>query len=163
MKKYCASCGTLAMLNMNRCARCGSSNWSVESSLDIRGVSSTHIASIQRSTLGLASFLISSMTLVVFIAVIITAGILEASTPGGISGESSGAMVLEVLLLLCWFSLFVSFGLGVASVVRGEKKRILAITGIFFSIFVGIISIILILIGSFIEYSSRTTGSLLPS
>ncbi len=88
---------------------------------------------MKHSRLGITSFVISLVIGIVMGILIIIAGIMEATLPGGIDENSVGAIVLGLFLLGGLFVDLVALGLGIAGLFQKERKKIFAILGIIFS------------------------------
>ncbi|EGN76467.1 hypothetical protein A28LD_0210 [Idiomarina sp. A28L] len=96
------------------------------------------------SGLGLGSFYTSIVSGIILIILIVSAGYLEASSPGGMDEESSAAIVIGLLMLLSLAASLIALGLGISGLFQKEKKKIFAILGSLISalIIVGTISLI---------------------
>lgn len=85
------------------------------------------------SGLGIASFVISILSGVLIFFLIVIAGVMEASTPGGMDEESVGAIVVGLFLIGFLFTALVALGLGIGGLVQRNRKKIFAILGTVFS------------------------------
>ena len=85
------------------------------------------------SGLGKASFIISIIAGVFIFFLIILAGILEESTPGGIDENSDGAALLGCSFILLMLAELVALGLGIGGMCVKGRKKVLAILGTCFS------------------------------
>ena len=87
----------------------------------------------KHSGLGVASFVTSLISGVVIFLLLAVAGVMEASTPGGISEDSLSAMVVGLILLLFLGVALVALGLGIAGLLQKNRKKIFALLGSIFS------------------------------
>lgn len=101
----------------------------------------------KHSGLGVASFIISVVTGVLLFLLIVIAGAIEASTPGGMDEESATAVVIGLFVILFLCVMLVALGLGVAGLLQKERKKIFAILGVVFSVFFFVVTLLLMLIG----------------
>lgn len=102
----------------------------------------------KHSGLGLASFIISIVTTVLIFILFVTAGAMEASTPGGIDEESAGAIVLGLFIIFCIFVQLVALGLGIGSLCQSGKNKIFGLLGTIFSGLMVLLTILVIVIGN---------------
>ena len=102
----------------------------------------------KHSWMGIASFITSiAVGLVIFILIVI-AGVMEVSTPGGIDEESIGSMLLGLAIIAMVFLDLAALGLGVAGLVPKGRKKVFAILGTSFSSVTLIVIISLIIVGN---------------
>jgi hypothetical protein len=80
----------------------------------------------KHSGLGAASFIISVVVGVVIFLLILVAGVMELTTPGGINEESVGAISVGCSIIACLFVDLVALGLGIGGLFQRERKRIFA-------------------------------------
>ncbi|MFM7028201.1 MAG: hypothetical protein ACKOXK_05960 [Chakrabartia sp.] len=85
------------------------------------------------SGLGIASFVISLVSGIALFLLIIMAGILELSTPGGVDEESGGAMILGLFLLLFMGASCVSLVLGIIALSKKQGSNVFPLLGTVFS------------------------------
>ena len=85
------------------------------------------------SGLGKASFIISIIAGVFIFFLLLLAGILEESTPGGIDENSDGAALLGCSFILLMLAELVALGLGIGGMCVKGRKKVLAILGTCFS------------------------------
>lgn len=64
---------------------------------------------------------------------VVTAGVMEASTPGGIDEESVGAILVGLGILAMIGLLFLAFVLGVAALFQPHCKKVFAVLGVLLS------------------------------
>jgi len=97
--------------------------------------------SLSRLNFGIASTIISIIVGISFFVFIVVAGIIEVSTPGGVPEDSPIAMILGLLIILGLFACVVGAGLGIAGVLKDQKKA-WSIVGLILNV-----SIILVFVG----------------
>ena len=88
---------------------------------------------LKHSGLGIASFILSIIAGIFIFIIMIIAGAMEASTPGGIDEESVEAVLVGLFLFAFMFLSLVALGLGIFGAVQAERKKVFAIIGIVFS------------------------------
>lgn len=103
---------------------------------------------LKHSGLGLASFIISVVTAILIFILFIAAGVMEASTPGGIDEESAGAVLLGLLILLCLFVELVALGLGIGALCQSGRNKIFGILGTIFSAGMVLLTVAVIILGN---------------
>ncbi|MDR1614382.1 MAG: hypothetical protein LBS26_02305 [Campylobacteraceae bacterium] len=101
----------------------------------------------KHSGLGIASFIMSILSIICIFTLLVVAGTIEVSTPGGMDENSVEAVIIGA----CYF-LFVGFsiigiGLGIAGLFSKERKKLFAILGLIFSSAILFISITVMVIG----------------
>lgn len=84
--------------------------------------------------IGIASFITATVTMVLVFMVIVIAGVVEVSTPGGLNEESPEAVIIGLVIIFLFVLLFVSFGLGIAGLFQKESKKVFPILGVVFSL-----------------------------
>jgi hypothetical protein len=87
----------------------------------------------KHSGIGIASFVISIMAGGISFLLVLAAGAMEASTPGGIDEESAAAIVLGLMIIGMVILNLVALGLGIGGLLQKERKKIFAILGTIFS------------------------------
>ena len=88
----------------------------------------------KHSGLGIASFTISILSGISIFLLIVVAGVIEASTPGGMDEDSAGAIVVGLFLFAFLGAAFLALGLGIGGVLQKGRKKIFAILGTVFSV-----------------------------
>lgn len=101
----------------------------------------------KHSGLGVASFITSIISGVFIFLLIVVAGVMEASTPGGMDEESIGAVMVGLFLLLFLGAALVALGLGIGGLLQKERKKIFAILGTVFSAVWLVITFFIMLLG----------------
>jgi hypothetical protein len=99
----------------------------------------------KHSGLGIASFITSIVSGILIFLLIVIAGAMEVSTPGGMDEKSAGAMMVGLFFVFLGASL-VALGLGIAGLLQKDRKKIFAILGTIFSAvtIVGMIFIVML-------------------
>ncbi len=100
----------------------------------------------KHSGLGIASFITSIIAGILIFLLIAVAGVMEASTPGGMDEESAGTIVVGLLLIAFLGASLVALGLGIGGLMQKERKKIFAILGTVFAAvsLVGTISLMIL-------------------
>lgn len=99
----------------------------------IAGLASPHPTTLRHSGLGIASFVLALGCAFLAFAMIVVAGVMEVSTPGGIDEESLAAGLVGLAILTALFGSFVAFILGAAGLFQSQRKKIFAALGLIFS------------------------------
>ena len=86
----------------------------------------------RHSGLGIASFVIGCVSAVLILVLLVVAGVMEASTPGGMSETSPAAIAIGLMLFLFVFLSLVGLGLGIAGLFQSERKKVFAVLGTIF-------------------------------
>lgn len=87
----------------------------------------------KHSGLGIASFVTGIISGICLFLLIVIAGVMEASTPGGIDEDSAGAVMVGLFLFAFMGAALVALGLGIGGLLQKERKKIFAILGTIFS------------------------------
>jgi len=100
---------------------------------------------MKHSGIGIASFALSIGILIVTFILVVVAGVMEASTPGGINEESPAAIMLGLAIIGMVVLNVVAFGLGIGSMFQKDRKKLFGVLGMTFSALtiIGIISLIM--------------------
>ncbi|NPU98397.1 MAG: hypothetical protein HPY51_14465 [Candidatus Omnitrophica bacterium] len=85
----------------------------------------------KHSGLGVASFITSIVSGIFLFLLIVIAGVMEASTPGGIDEHS--AVMVGLFLFAFMGGALIALGLGIGGLLQKERKKIFAILGTVFS------------------------------
>lgn len=98
----------------------------------------------RHSGVGIASFITSVISGLAIFGLVVAAGVLEETTPGGVDEESVAAIVLGLFLLAFCFTSFIALGLGIGGCFHKNRKKVFAVLGTLFSALtlIGIVSII---------------------
>ena len=100
----------------------------------------------KHSGLGIASFITSIFSGICLFLTFVAAGVMEASTPGGIDETSPLAVFVGLCMFAFLFIALVALGLGIAGIVQRDRIKLFAWLGTIFSAcsLLGTISLILI-------------------
>ena len=79
----------------------------------------------KHSGLGIASFITSIVSGILIFLVIVIAGVMEASSPGGMDEESTSAVMVGLFLFAFLGAALIALGLGIAGLLQKERKKIL--------------------------------------
>ena len=101
----------------------------------------------KHSRLGIASFITSIVSGILIFLVIVIAGVMEASTPGGMDEESAGAVMVGLFLFAFLGAALVALGLGIGGLLQKERKKIFAILGTVFSSVSLVVTIFIMILG----------------
>jgi hypothetical protein len=104
-------------------------------------------ASPKHSGIGIASFVISIVAGVAILIVFAIAGILEATTPGGMDEKSAAAILTGLCIIALILVDIVALGLGLAGLFQRDRKKLFAILGTVFSFATVACTIVLIVLG----------------
>lgn len=100
----------------------------------------------KHSRMGIASFSTSVFTGVSLFILVVIAGVLETTTPGGLASDPVKAGVIGLFMIFLMFVDIVAFGLGVAGLFQKNRQKVFATLGTIFSSLTvtGMISLIVI-------------------
>jgi hypothetical protein len=90
-------------------------------------------ASQKHSGLGIASFVISLVAGAAIFADVVIAGVLEATTPGGMDERSPEAIFIGLGIIAFIVLDVVALGLGFAGLLQPDRKKLFAVLGAIFS------------------------------
>ena len=102
----------------------------------------------KHSGIGIASFIISIVVGLLIFIVFIVAGVLAASTPGGIDEESALSIIIGLFIIAFILADLVALGLGIAGLVQKNRKKIFAVLGTIFSSVTIIGTVAIIIVGN---------------
>lgn len=102
----------------------------------------------KHSGIGIASFIMCIVAFVSIFVVVIIAGVLEESTPGGLSETSPQAMIIGLLVILFALLDLIALVLGIVGLAQRNRKKLFAILGTLFSSITIIGSVGLFILGS---------------
>jgi Na+-driven multidrug efflux pump len=106
---------------------------------------------LKHSGLAIASFATSTVSGVAIFATIVVAGVMEASTPGGMDEKAVGTIIIGLLIFLFLGCALVALGLGIAGLFQRNRKKVFAILGITFSAMEVLVTAVIMLLGASIE------------
>jgi hypothetical protein len=88
---------------------------------------------LRHSDLGVVSFLLSLAAGVALAVIVVIAGVMEATTPGGIDEESVEAIAAGLAMIAFLGLSLLAFCLGVCGLLQRRRKKLFAILGTAFS------------------------------
>ena len=88
---------------------------------------------LKHSGVGITSFIISLLVAIGAFVLVVVAGIIETTTPGGMDENSVAAVVVGLFIFGCIFLQIVALGLGIGGLIQKYRKKIFAILGTVFS------------------------------
>lgn len=100
------------------------------------------------SGMGIAAFITAVCGAVLMLGLVVIAGIIETTTPGGMEETSMSAILVGLGLMLTALMQLVAFGLGVAGALQADRRRVVAVLGLVFSIGSMLGVVLLMVIGS---------------
>ena len=101
---------------------------------------------LKHSGLGVASFILSIAIGVFDFLVVALAGLMEASSPGGMDEESVIAILIGLFILGALAANLAGMGLGIAGMAQRDRKKVFSVLGLAFNaaIIFGIIGLMVI-------------------
>ncbi|ABO22167.1 hypothetical protein SHLO109777_16870 [Shewanella loihica] len=105
----------------------------------------------KHSGLGIAAFTLSIIATLLIFGIVTVAGVMEATTPGGIDETSPEAIVVGMLIFAFIGLALVALGLGIGGLVQKQRKKIFAILGTIFSSVAILATLALIAYGTTID------------
>ena len=100
------------------------------------------------SGMGIAAFITAGCGAVLMLGLVVIAGIIETTTPGGMEETSMSAILVGLGLMLTALMQLLAFGLGVAGALQADRRRVFAVLGLVFSIGSMLGVVLLMVIGS---------------
>ena len=88
----------------------------------------------KHSGLGIASLILCVMSTLSLFALIVVAGVLEASTPGGMDEDSVPTIVVGLVAIGCFAGELLALGLGIGGIFHPNRNRLFPILGTVFSV-----------------------------
>ena len=103
-------------------------------------------AEMKHSGLGVASFTLAIVVLVLTFIIVIIAGVMETSAPAGMDEGSPTVVMLGFAIIGMLIANVVAFGLGIGGVFQQDRKKLYAVLGMTFAMltFIGTIGLILV-------------------
>ena len=102
---------------------------------------------LKHSGPGIASFATSIFSGITLFIMLIVAGVLETTTPGGLDENSVEAVLVGLMLIFMMLVCLVSLGLGIGGLLQKERQKIFAILGTTFSSLIILGTVGLIMLG----------------
>ena len=107
----------------------------------------------KHSGMGMASFVLSIVAGVAIFALFTVAGMMEASTPGGMDERDPEVVLLGLGIIAAILADLVALGLGVAGLCQPDRKKVFAVLGTVFSAVMVAGAIALVALGLWIQAS----------
>jgi hypothetical protein len=101
----------------------------------------------KHSGLGIASFAMSVLIGLGLFAMFVVAGVMEATTPGGIPDDSGAAIVVGLAIIGLFMLDVVAVVLGVVGLCQANRRKLFAALGLVFSLAIALSTAGLIAIG----------------
>jgi hypothetical protein len=105
----------------------------------------------KHSGLGIASFIISIVSSILMFVVFSIGAYLDVSTPGGISEESTEAVLIGLFTFFLIGALLVAFGLGIGALFQKNRNKIFAILGVLISVITTVGTVAIMILGAAME------------
>ena len=99
------------------------------------------------SRLGIASFIISIAAGILIFMLVVIAGVMEASAPGGMDEDSPAAVMIGLFIFALLGASLVALCLGIAGVLQADRNRVFAILGTLFSVGSFLFTIFIMILG----------------
>ncbi len=106
---------------------------------------------LTHSEIGIVSFTASIISVVFVFLLIVVAGVLEVTTPGGVDVESDSAIIVGLFLFAFVGVLLIALGLGIVGLMQKDRKITFAILGTVFSSVALVSTVALYTIGALAE------------
>ena len=88
---------------------------------------------LKQSGLGIASLVVAVVAGLTAFSLVVIAGVMEVSTPGGVDEDSPAVMLVGLGIMGVVALNFLGLGLGVAGVLHPNRSRVVAIVGLVFN------------------------------
>lgn len=115
------------------------------------GAQASTDVSAKHGGMGVAAFIVALVSAVMIFILVIVAGVLEATTPGGMDEESVAAMTVGLLLMLFMLATLIAIGLSIAGLVQKNSKKVFPILGLIISLLTVVLTFGLMAIGLALE------------
>jgi len=104
-------------------------------------------ASKPHSGIGIASFVIACLGGLAMLGLIVMAGVMETSSPGGMDEDSASAVLLGLSMIGIAFGLVLSAILGIVSLFQTTRKKLFGILGLSISVVIEALFLSILVIG----------------
>lgn len=101
----------------------------------------------RHSGLGIAAFVTSVVAGLLMVLLFVVAGVLEATTPGGMDEESMAAVLVGLGLFGLLFADLVAIGLAIGALFQQRRKKLFAVLGLVFALATVVVAALLMVIG----------------
>jgi len=118
-----------------------------ESNLHSLGVSTGVTLGLKHSGPGIASFATGLASGILLFVLVVVAGVLTASSPGGLDEKSPAAISIGCFIIALLFVEPIAIGLGIYGVIQKDRKKIFSVLGICIASSVFLIVLALMIIG----------------
>ena len=88
---------------------------------------------LKHSGFGIASFILTLLFGLMMFGAIVMAGVMEASSPGGMDEESPEAIIVGLAILACGAGEILALVLGIVGLLIQGRRKVFAILGVCFS------------------------------
>jgi len=102
----------------------------------------------KHSGIGIASFITSILVGALMFLMFVVAGVMAATTPGGINPKSAATIVLGLSIIALLLADFVALGLGIGDLCQRDRNKLFAVLGTVFSAGTMAGTVFLIIIGN---------------
>lgn len=99
------------------------------------------------SGLGIASFATSLVSAILVLALLVVAGIMEASAPAGLDEQSPAAIGIGCSMVLFLLCALVALGLGIGALFQKDRHKVFPILGVVVSALTLFLTLALLVIG----------------
>lgn len=100
-----------------------------------------------QSGLGIASLILSIVSALAIFLLVVLAGVVESSTPGGMDENSPEAMLIGLLLFAFMGGALLGLGLGIGGLLQSNRTKTVAVIGTVISAVTLVGSVAIILLG----------------
>lgn len=90
----------------------------------------TEQAPLKHSGWGIASFVTGIAAGLLLVVLVVVAGVMQASTPGGIDESSASAIIVGLGIMGACVLGLVAIGLGIAGLVQKRRRKLFAVLGV---------------------------------
>ena len=118
------------------------------------GMQATESIEKKHSGYGVTSFIMSITIGILLFILFAVAGVVAASTPGGMDKQSMQAMVIGFGIIILLFCTVISTALGIVGLFQKERKKVFAILGTMFSLLILLGGVGLIVMGVIVSQSA---------
>lgn len=101
----------------------------------------------KHSGFGIASFITSIVSAILIFILMLFAGFIAASSPGGMDQSSTAAVIVGLFLIAFLFLSLVALGLGIVGLFQKKRKKIFSVLGTIFSAVTIICAVSVMIIG----------------
>jgi hypothetical protein len=110
-------------------------------------VTEEYLPTPRHSGPGIASFVIALLVGVAVLILVVAAGVIEASTPGGMDEESPVVIAIGLGIFAAVFGALIGGVLGIVGVAQGDRRKTFAVLGLVLNGLVVVGLVFLVIIG----------------